>query len=89
MYFYFFFLVNHHIYIHLFFVVGKITFDNCHFGIFESFLVKVFFDKDFSTVNQVRGNLATFYQTQFGFKVFSFALLHTVVADIGNTRTLC
>ena len=29
---------------------------------------------DFSTVNQVRGNLATFYQTQFGFKVFSFAL---------------
>ena len=89
MYFHFFLLVNHDVYIHLFLVAFNTFFKNVDFSILKSFIVKVSFDDNLGTVNQVRSNLATLGQTELGFQIFSIAFLYAMIMDIRNTWTLC
>ena len=88
MYLNLFLLVNHDVYIDLVFVTFDVSFDDVYFSILETLVIKMSLDDDLGTVNQVWSNLATLCQTQLGFQIFTFAFLHAMIMDIGNTRTL-
>ena len=64
-YFYFFFLVDVHVYINLFLIGRIFAFYNVDFGVLETFFTEMFLDQNLGAVNQVRSDLATFYQSQF------------------------
>ena len=72
------------IYQDLVLVVGIILLRDDDVGILETFIVKVALNQRFGAVYQVGGNLVSFNQTYPGFQIFTFRLLYTVIANIGN-----
>ena len=89
MYLYLLLFVDIDIYQDLVLVVGIILLRDDDVGILETLIVKVALNQRLGAVYQVGGNLVSFNQTYPGFQIFTFRLLYTVIANIGNAGAHC
>ena len=83
----FLFLVYDNVHNNLILMLRVILLVNEDFRIFEALVVKIAFNKRFSTVHDVRRNLSTLHHADSLFQILAFGLLDAGITDIRHTGT--